>query len=242
MENKKLTYHQITDILRSEIENKKFAENEKFSTERELMERFGVSRMTARLVINGLVSEGLLYRIKGRGAFIHKKIIQRSSYIRSFSDMMRERGLTPSSRILTFKKIMPPEIARLNLEMNEDEFCYFIKRVRFGDSQPIAVETIYCPAELVPGLDKYDLEKDSFYRILSEEYGMEFSYDKEVISAVMADGEVSEALYGKESYIALKIIDVLYDTCQRPLEYSESWYHADQYSYLSISVKREAII
>lgn len=93
-----------------------------------------------------------------------------------------------------------------------------------------------------PDLDKYDLEKDSFYRILAEEYGMEFSYDKEVISAVLADGEVSEALYEKDSYIALKIIDVLYDVGQRPLEYSESWYHADQYSYLSISVKRETVI
>ena len=239
MENgKKMSYHQITGILRSEIENRKFAENGRFSTEREIMERFQVSRMTARQVINDLIAEGLLYRIKGRGAFIHKKIIQRSAYIHSFSELMRERGKEPSSSLLSLKKVVPPEIARLNLELEEGEYCYFIQRIRYADLEPIAFENIYAPVELVPGVEAFDLEHDSFYRILAEEYGQEFSYDKEMISAVTVDGEPARILYGKESSIALQIIDILYDVNQKPLEYTESWYHAEKYSYMSISVKR----
>lgn len=235
---KRLTYHQIVQILKSDIEDRKSIENEKFCTEREIMERFGVSRMTARQVINELVAEGVLYRIKGRGAFIHKRIIQKSSYIHSFSERMKGRGMKPSSCVLAMKKMLPPEIARLSLELEEGELCYFIKRLRYADAAPMAVESVYTPVEMLPGLEKYDFEQDSFYRILREEYGKEFGYDKELISAVMVDGEIARFLYEKENYIALKIVNVLYDDRQKPLEYSESWYHADQYSYLSVSVRK----
>lgn len=101
-------------------------------------------------------------------------------------------------------------MARLNPGLEEGDFCYIIKRIRYADSEPIALETIYCPVKLVPGLEKSDLEHNSFYRIPDEEYGADFSYDKKVISAVMADEETAKALYGKDSCLALKIIDVLY--------------------------------
>lgn len=235
---KKLTAEEITNLLQKEIEQKSYAENEKFATERELMERFSISRMTARQVLNTLVSEQVLYRIKGKGAFINKKIIQRSHYIYSFTELMKERGLKPSSKVLEIKRMIPPEIARLNLGMSEGEYCFFIKRLRYTDGEPYALETIYTPITLIPDLESYDLEKDSFYRILEEEYHKEFSYNKEIISAVETEKEISQHLYGRDHGIALKVLDILYDVNHCALEYAESWYHAEKYTYLSISVKR----
>lgn len=234
----KLTTSQITDILSKEIEDMDYSENDKFSTEREIMERFSISRMTARQALNFLVAKGILYRIKGRGAFVNKRIIQRSHTIYSFTELMKESGMAAGSKLIELKKVIPPEIARLNLAMSEGEFCYLIKRIRLADDEPYAYEMIYTPVSLVPNLDEYDLEKDSFYRILQQEYHKEFSYDKKTISAVKIDGEVSQALYNNDYAIALKILDILYDVNHNALEYAESWYHAEKYSYLSISVKK----
>jgi GntR family transcriptional regulator len=238
LDSTKLSTNQITKILHDEIDQMKNADNKKFATEREIMERFAVSRMSARQILNDLVAEGVLYREKGKGVFINKRIIQRSQYIYSFTELMKERGLTPSSKVIELKKKIPPEIARLSLGMEEGEFCFFLKRLRFADGEPFAVETIYTPVSLVPDLDSYNLEQDSFYRILEEEYHEEFSYNKEVISAIEVEGEIAQQLYGKEKGISLKVLDILYDVNQQALEYAESWYHAEKYSYVSISLKR----
>lgn len=234
----KLTIDQITSMLQNEIEQKKYGEHEKFATERELMERFSISRMSARQVLNTLVSKQVLYRIKGKGVFVNKKIIQRSHYIYSFTELMRERGMVPSSKLLELKRVIPPEIARLNLGMSEGEYCFFVKRLRYANEEPFAYETLYTPISLIPDLESYDLEKDSFYRILEEECHKEFSYNKEIISAEETEKEIAQYLYGQDSGIALKVLDILYDVNHCALEYAETWYHAQKYSYVSISVKR----
>ena len=238
MDSIKLTTNQITKILHDEINQMTNADHKKFATEREIMERFSVSRMSARQILNDLVAEGVLYREKGKGVFINKRIIQRSQYIYSFTESMKERGMTPSSKVIELKKIIPPELARLTLGMEEGEFCFFLKRLRFADDEPFALETIYTPVSLVPDLENYDLAHDSFYRILEEEYHKEFSYNKEVVSAIEVDGEIAQQLYGKDHGISLKVLDILYDVDQQALEYAESWYHAEKYSYVSISLKR----
>ena len=39
--------------------------------------KYGVSRVTASKVITGLVQEGLLYRIQGKGTFVNKEILSK---------------------------------------------------------------------------------------------------------------------------------------------------------------------
>lgn len=236
--NRKLSTKEITQLLHDEISQLRDADNKKFATEKEIMERFSISRMTARQVLDNLVTDGLLYRERGKGVFINKRILQRSQYIHSFTELMHERGLTPSSKVLSFKKVVPPEIVRLTLGMPEETLCYEIERLRLANEQPFAIEKIYTPVKLFPDLERFDFAKDSFYRILEQEYQQNFAYDKEVVSATKIEGSIAERLYRKKTGVALKVIDTLYNTDQKPLEYTESWYHAERYSYVSITQKR----
>lgn len=238
LELTKHTMNQITKILQEEIGQMTNVDNKKFATEKEIMERFLVSRMSARQILNNLVAEGVLYREKGKGVFINKRIIQRSQYIYSFTESIKERGMTPSSKVIELKKIIPPEIVRLTLGIEEGAFCYFLKRLRLADNEPFALETIYTPITLVPDLHTYDLAHDSFYRILEEELYKEFSYNKEVISAHEVEGEIAQHLYGTDHGVSLKILNTLYGVDQQALEYAETWYHAEKYSFVSISLKR----
>ena len=234
--SEKTSVNDAYEILKSEIENRKYAEDEKFSTEAELMDRFGLSRSSIRVLLSKLVSSNLLYRKKNRGVYINRKIINNNSNIRSFSQRIKDQGRKVTSKVMEIRRIVPPDMARLSLGLTEGEFCYYIKRLRFADGEPLAVETVYTPASLFPDIRRFDFSSDSFYRILREELHLSFSYNKEIISAVEETGEVARLLYNADRGITLKIVNVLYDVNYKPLEYSECWFDSTKYTYLSISV------
>ena len=60
-------YYQLKEIIRERIMTGEWAPGTLIPSERELCERYGISRMTARQSITELVSEGLLYREQGKG-------------------------------------------------------------------------------------------------------------------------------------------------------------------------------
>src|SRR3954447_14751142 len=74
---------------------------EAIPSERQLSGDLGVSRLTVRAALDELVREGYLLRRRGAGTFVAEpKVAKGMSTIGSFSEDMRERGLTPASRTL----------------------------------------------------------------------------------------------------------------------------------------------
>ena len=77
-------------------------------SERDLMAAHGVSRATVRKAIDGLVSDGLLQRIHGKGTFVARPRLESRLHLASFSQDMRRRGLVPSTRALGIELEQPP--------------------------------------------------------------------------------------------------------------------------------------
>src|SRR3954470_18855509 len=63
-------YFQIAEILKDRIEAQTWRPGDRFPSERELIEEFGVSRTVVRPALALLESDGQLVRIKGRGTFV----------------------------------------------------------------------------------------------------------------------------------------------------------------------------
>ena len=70
-------------------------------SERDLMVAHGVSRATVRKAIDGLVADGLLQRIHGKGTYVTGPQINSRLHLTSFSREMRDRGLSPASVVLS---------------------------------------------------------------------------------------------------------------------------------------------
>lgn len=63
-------YYQLAELLKERLEAGVWAPGDRFPSERELAEEFGVSRMVVRPALNLLVGDGDIERIKGSGTFV----------------------------------------------------------------------------------------------------------------------------------------------------------------------------
>src|SRR5204863_9361866 len=69
-----------------------------------------------------------------------------------------------------------------------------ISRLRLADRETMAIETLHVRESLVPGLAPDDLERQSFYDILQERYGLEIVGGMQTIEPTVTNEEESDAL------------------------------------------------
>ena len=67
-------YQQLASTLRDMIFSEEFSSGDRLETEKEMSERFGVSRQTVRQAVSSLVNEGLLIRKQGSGTYVNDTI------------------------------------------------------------------------------------------------------------------------------------------------------------------------
>ena len=144
-------------------------------SERQLGVDLGVSRLTVRAALDELVREGYLVRRQGAGTFVAEPKVAKGFDVSSFSDDMRERGLTPASRTLDLRVIQAGARLGRMLHVSPSEPIVSVKRLRLADGDPMAIELLHVRASLVPGLTAQDLEENSFYELLANRYDLQIA-------------------------------------------------------------------
>src|SRR6478672_11220059 len=78
-------YAQVRDTLRKQILDGSLGPHQKMLSEHQLIDLFGVSRITIRQALNELENEGLIFRVHGKGTFVSKpKAFQDLTHLQSF--------------------------------------------------------------------------------------------------------------------------------------------------------------
>ena len=120
-------------------------------SERELVQHFGVARMTVRQALDALVAEGLLERVPGRGTFVARAKIDVQVRLSSYTEEMARRGMKPGSRTLLARmESAGPGVARA-LEIDEGDKVVHWQRLRLADGAPMCLEDAYMADSIVPG-------------------------------------------------------------------------------------------
>jgi GntR family transcriptional regulator len=216
-------YYEIEQALRARI-----AELEPHSplpSDAELVEEFGVSRMTARGAVQRLVQEGLVYRVPGRGTFVADRKAHRSAtHILSFSDEMRRKGREPSSEVLECASRAATDEERERLGVDE---VVFLRRVRLADGEPVALETAVFPARVASVLGA-DLTRESLFDLLLKTGTIPTAGRAAVSaeSASAADAKVLGVAKGSPLLVERRLIR---DQDGEPLELTESRYVGARY-------------
>jgi GntR family transcriptional regulator len=151
----------------------------------------------------------------------------------SFSDDMRQRGLTPGSRTLDFRVV--PAGARLGriLHVSPSEPVLAVKRLRLADGEPMAIELLHVRQALLPDLTAADLEHASFYDLLELRYGIEIVGGTQAVEPTVTNEEESDALGVPLHSPALLFERVTRSPDDDVVEFTVSVYRGDRYRLVS---------
>ena len=226
-------HYQLKEILQEMIENEDLKPGQSIPPEREICEIQGVSRMTVNKAIMSLVNEGLIYREQGKGTFVSvEKVNQEISRLKGFTEQMSENGVVSKTKILSYKIIEATKQHKFELKMPEDEKEIIeIKRLRFSDEQPVAIETAWIPHYLFKGMTREVIEDKSLYAIMREKYGYHPYKAKQTIEPIMLNEYESKLLNQENRALALIFRRTTYLENETPIEYTKAIYRSYKYKY-----------
>lgn len=196
-------------------------------SERDLAEQHGLSRMTVRQAINALVADGRLERRLGRGTFVAQPKMDVQIRLVGFTEDMRRRGMTASSRTLSFERIHASSALAGHLEVESGEPVVRLVRLRYADGIPMAIERTHLPERLVPGLVEAGAP-ESLYQYLAEKYGIVLTWGEQSIEAATTAAEDAPLLGIRSDGVVLVMARRSFAEDVQ-VEYATSAYRADRY-------------
>src|SRR2546429_390155 len=159
--------------------------------------------------------------------------------LKSFSEEIRDRGGRPESRLISLERTLPGESVRDFFELGDQQKVYEIHRLRLKDGEPLALEFVRIPERLCPGLERFDIAKNSLYQILEESYGLRLENCIEEISAEAPTAKLRKLLALPKNAAVLVVNRKTFAEDGRAVELTRSTYRGDQYSAIVRSVRKK---
>jgi len=195
-------------------------------SERALVVRLGVSRVTVRQAIADLVDIGVLERVHGKGTYVTGPQVDSRLHLTSFSREMRARGLVPATVVLSAMESPADDDVAYALRVRPGRKVIRVERLRTADGTPMAYEVGYYPSAMFPGL--LDRELGSLYDVFASEYGVVVASGEQTVRAESADAHQARIL-GVAKRAPLLVQERVTSSPDRVIELSTSWYRADRY-------------
>ncbi|MGH2616544.1 MAG: GntR family transcriptional regulator, partial [Thermomicrobiales bacterium] len=157
-------YYQLAAAIRERIRSGSLTPGDQLPAERELAERAGISRMTARQALADLARGGDVVARHGVGTFVAEpKLTHDAVHMLGFTEEVGRAGGVVRSRVLEQEVIVPPPAIAAALELGTGEEAVRIVRLRSAGETPLLLETSLVPRSRCPGLEREDLERQSLY-------------------------------------------------------------------------------
>ena len=223
-------YLQLARYLRGLIVGGTLAHRDALPSERELAERFAVSRVTVRKALRELSDEGLLDQVQGAGTFVNRAphVEQRLSTLTSFSEDMASRGLTAGSVWLQRTVSIATPAEALALGLSPGATVSRLIRLRTANGAPMALEQAAIPTRFLPDAAAVD---GSVYEELRRR-GFSPYRALQRLTAVRLTAEQAAQLGVPEGAAALYFERRTMLEDGTPLEFVRSQYRGDAYDFI----------
>ncbi|MGN8157476.1 GntR family transcriptional regulator [Salinisphaera sp. RV14] len=221
-------YHQLARQLGDAIEAGRWQAGEALPSERALADVLHISRITARKALEQLAQRGLIRRTHGSGTFIAPRFNEPLTRLASFTELLTQRGFTPSSRWLSRRIDSPTSEEAFRLGLHSNARVARLKRLRLADDVVMAVEESCLPEAVLP---EPEAVETSLYKTL-EDLGRPIMRALQHITAVNADAETAALVSVPEGEALLEVTRSSYLADGSPAELSVSYCRTHYYDFM----------
>lgn len=223
-------YLQLREVVRSKIEDGEYAPGTAIPSENALAATYGINRLTVRSAIDALVSEGLLKRIQGKGVYVVAWIERDLEVLGGFTQTMNEKNVETRRKILLKGQRRAGEKYGSIFHIREDGLLYYIKRLDYADQEPIAIQEIYIPYNLVPKMEGIDLTVFSMFEIYNF-YGINPVRAWQTLDLVQLTQSDARLINLDKDQTVFLFSCTTYDESGRVIEYSKSYTRGDKCNF-----------
>jgi GntR family transcriptional regulator len=230
---------EVAQWLTTAIKTGHYQPGDRLPSVAQLARELGVGQSSVREALRHQQALGLIEMQQGKGTFVARASpIQLGSYVTSFTESIKTRGMKPGAVVLRQEVEPADEPVRTALNLGEAEQVNLLQRLRLADEEPLALETSYTPHRLFPELlnGVWPLN-GSLYELLGAQYAVSPVYARQTVSATLITKSQSRLLQVDVGHPALEMHTIAYLTDGTPMEYGRSVYRADRYQY-TVTLRR----
>ena len=217
-------YRQIAGMLREAIRSNRLAPGERLPSEAELIEHFGVARMTVRQAVQELRSEGLVISEHGRGVFVRPmppiRRLASDRFARrhraegkaAFTVEAEKSGYLPEVDNIVVTCEKPDSLVAEQLRLSADDEVVVRSRRYLANGRPVETAVSYIPAAFAMGtkIEQVDTGPGGIYARL-EEGGHVLARFTEEVGARMPTPEERWQLELEPGVPVLTVVRTAYD-------------------------------
>ncbi len=220
---------QVLADLKKRLKAGEFAE--RFPSDADIVDRYGVSRHTVREAVRHLQTEGLLVRRRGHGSFVTEgEIEQPIGAMYSLFRSIEGTGATQESIVRHLERRRDDK-AEAMLGCPGEELV-FLERVRLSNGDPIALDCSWLPCSIAEPLLEIDFHHTALYDELQQRCGHNPTSGWERIRPVLPD-KTQRALLGIEPSEPAFAIERLALCEGMPIEWRHGVVRGDRFSFVA---------
>ncbi len=230
-------YFQLYDILLGKITSGEYKPGELLPTENDLIQAYGISRITVRKAMDMLMNDGLIIKRRGYGTCVQpKKVEQTMKRVLHFSEEMQRKGFQSTTNMLSNEMLPASKIIADALQITEGTPLVRVTRLRYANGVPLCLEIAYLVYERCPEVYGTDFSERSLRHFLEQKYHIVWTNATQKIFAINASAKVAAQLDVKENSALIYIERVSSTAESKPGEYLQSYYRGDSY-YLTTDLQ-----
>lgn len=232
-------YRQIYSLLRGRIVEGEYAPDAALPTEDELVERYGVSRVTVRSALKLLAEEGLVVRQPGKGTFVSPgPLVEETVHrLQGFAELLMAH---PDQRMEVMSMESLPASAEVaeQLDIGGGETVLRIRRRHLVRGSIVALAVLYLPYWFGELLTPTDISSTPIYTLIASRTSEKIAKATQRINAIAADEDVAKVLSVVVGTPLLLVRRTTYAHSGRPLEYIKL-HHLGHRHELVLELKRD---
>ncbi|NJN82781.1 MAG: phosphonate metabolism transcriptional regulator PhnF [Caldilineaceae bacterium] len=221
-------YQQIQENLYDQIRSGELAAGARVPSESDLVNQYGVSRMTARRALDELVNKGLLFRQQGKGTFVADGVLTYGlSTMLSFSGTLRTLGHEVTTSVLYQGVALASSEVSERLRLAKGGRVVLVRRLRTVDGKPAAIHTSFLNHELFAPILDIDLSANSLLASIEQISGARITHTQDGVRASLVSAEDRSILGITEGSPVLDVEGMAYSGNGQPLRYTRAIYRSD---------------